>query len=154
MALRGDEKFVAQNRRARHDYLIEETLEAGIQLVGSEVKVLRQGLATIAEAYATERGGEIYLLNANVPTYAAARFNHEPRRARKLLLRRREINRLMGAVKRDGMTLLPLAVYFNARGMAKVELGLAKHRRKEDRREVEKTRDWQRDRARLMRERG
>ena len=154
MALRGDEKFVAQNRRARHDYLIEETLEAGIQLVGSEVKVLRQGLATIAEAYATERGGEIYLLNANVPTYPAARFNHEPRRARKLLLRRREINRLMGAVKRDGMTLLPLAVYFNARGMAKVELGLAKHRRKEDRREVEKTRDWQRDRARLMRERG
>jgi len=154
MALRGDEKFVAQNRRARHDYLIEETLEAGIQLVGSEVKVLRQGLATIAEAYATERGGEIYLLNANVPTYPAARFNHEPRRARKLLLRRREINRLMGAVKRDGMTLLPLAVYFNARGMAKLELGLAKHRRKEDRREVEKTRDWQRDRARLMRERG
>ena len=153
MALRGDEKFVAQNRRARHDYLIEETLEAGIQLVGSEVKVLRQGLATIAEAYATERGGEIYLLNANVPTYPAARFNHEPRRPRKLLLRRREINRLMGAVKRDGMTLLPLAVYFNARGMAKLELGLAKHRRKEDRREVEKTRDWQRDRARIMRDR-
>jgi SsrA-binding protein len=154
MALRGDEKYVAQNRRARHDYLIEDTLEAGIQLVGSEVKVLRQGLATIAEAYATERGGEIFLLNANFPTYPAARFNHEPRRPRKLLLRRREINRLMGAVKRDGMTLLPLAVYFNARGIAKLELGLAKHRRKEDRREVEKTRDWQRDRSRLMRERG
>ncbi len=154
MALRGDEKFVAQNRRARHDYLIEETLEAGIQLVGSEVKVLRQGLATIAEAYATDRAGEIFLLNANIPIYPSAHFNHEPRRPRKLLLRRREINRLIGAIKRDGMTLLPLAVYFNARGMAKIELGLAKHRRKEDRREVEKTRDWQRDRARLMRERG
>jgi SsrA-binding protein len=154
MALRGDEKYVAQNRRARHDYLIEDTLEAGIQLVGSEVKVLRQGLATIAEAYATERAGEIFLLNANFPTYPSARFNHEPRRPRKLLLRRREINRLMGAVKRDGMTLLALAVYFNARGIAKLELGLAKHRRKEDRREVEKTRDWQRDRSRLMRERG
>jgi len=154
MALRGDERYVAQNRRARHDYLIEETLEAGIQLVGSEVKVLRQGLATIAEAYATERAGEIFLLNANFPTYPAARFNHEPRRPRKLLLRRREINRLIGAVKRDGVTLLPLAVYFNARGMAKLELGLAKHRRKEDRREVEKARDWQRDRSRLMRERG
>ena len=154
MALRGDEKYVAQNRRARHDYLIEETLEAGIMLVGSEVKVLRQGLATIAEAYATERSGEMFLLNANFPTYPAAHFNHEPRRPRKLLLRRREINRLMGAVKRDGMTLLALAVYFNARGIAKLELGLAKHRRKEDRREVEKARDWQRDRSRLMREKG
>ncbi len=154
MALRGDERYVAQNRRARHDYLIESTLEAGIQLVGSEVKVLRQGLATIAEAYAAERGGEIFLLNANFPIYPSARFNHEPRRPRKLLLRRREIDRLIGAVKRDGVTLLPLAIYFNARGMAKLELGLAKHRKKEDRREVEKTRDWQRDRSRLMRERG
>ena len=154
MALRGDERYVAQNRRARHDYLIEDTLEAGIQLVGSEVKVLRQGLATIAEAYAAERGGEMFLLNANFPIYPPARFNHEPRRPRKLLLRRREIDRLIGAVKRDGVTLLPLAVYFNARGMAKLELGLAKHRKKEDRREVEKTRDWQRDRSRLMRERG
>jgi SsrA-binding protein len=154
MALRGDERYVAQNRRARRDYLIEDTLEAGIQLVGSEVKVLRQGLATIAEAYAAERAGEIFLLNANFPIYPSARFNHEPQRPRKLLLRRREINRLIGAVKRDGVTLVPLAVYFNARGRAKLELGLAKHRRKEDRRELEKTRDWQRDRSRLMRERG
>lgn len=154
MALRGDERYVAQNRRARRDYLIEDTLEAGIQLVGSEVKVLRQGLATIAEAYATERDGEIYLLNANFPIYPSAHFNHEPGRPRKLLLRRREINRLIGAVKRDGMTLVPLGVYFNPRGRAKLELGLAKGRRKGDRREVEKTRDWQRDRARLLRDRG
>ncbi len=154
MALRGDERYVAQNRRARHDYAFEETLEAGIQLVGSEVKVLRQGLASINEAYATERGGEIFLLNAHFPIYPAARFNHEPRRPRKLLLRRREIKRLLGAVKREGVTLIPLAVYFNERGRAKLELGLAKHRRKEDRREVEKARDWQRDRGRLMRERG
>ena len=116
--------------------------------------MLRQGLATIAEAYATERGGEIYLLNANFPIYPAAHFNHEPGRPRKLLLRRREINRLIGAVKRDGMTLVPLGVYFNPRGRAKLELGLAKGRRKGDRREVEKTRDWQRDRARLLRDRG
>jgi SsrA-binding protein len=154
MALRGDERRVAQNRRARHDYAIEDTLEAGIQLVGTEVKVLRQGLASIAEAYAAERSGEIFLLNSNFPTYPSARFNHEPRRARKLLLRRREINRLMGLVKRDGMTLVPLSVYFTARGMAKLELGLAKSRHKEDKRELVKTRDWQRARARVMRERG
>ncbi len=154
MALRGDERYVAQNRRARHDYAFEETLEAGIPLVGSEVTVLRQGLSSINEAYATERGGEIFLLNAHFPIYPAAHFNHEPRRPRKLLLRRREIKRLLGAVKREGVTLIPLAVYFNERGRAKLELGLAKHRRKEDRREVEKARDWQRDRGRLMRERG
>ena len=153
MALRGAERYVAQNRRARHDYAIESTIEAGIQLVGSEVKVLRQGLASINEAYAVDRGGELFLLNAYFPIYPAARFNHEPRRPRKLLLRRREIDRLLGAVKREGVTLIPLAIYFNPRGRAKLELGLAKHRRKEDRREVEKARDWQRDRARLMRER-
>lgn len=152
MALRGEERYVAQNRRARHDYLIEDTVEAGLQLVGSEVKVLRQGLASIGEAYATERGGEIYLVNAHFPIYPSARFNHEPGRPRKLLLHRREINRLMGAVKREGVTLIPLAIYFNQRGQAKLELGLAKGRRKADRREVEKTRDWQRDKARIMRE--
>jgi len=151
MALRGDERYVAQNRRARHDYLIESTLEAGMQLVGTEVKVLRQGLASIGEAYAAERGGQIYLLNAHVPIYPSARFNHEPRRPRKLLLHRREINKLMGAVKREGITLIPLAVYFNERGQAKLELGLAKGKRKADKREAEKARDWQRDKARLMR---
>ena len=153
MALRGDERFVAQNRRARRDFLIEDTIEAGLQLAGSEVKVLRQGLASIAEAYATERGGELYLVNAHFPIYAASRFNHEPRRARKLLLHRREINKLMGAIKREGVTLVPLAIYFNERGRAKLSLGLAKGKRKADRREAEKARDWQRDRARIMRER-
>jgi SsrA-binding protein len=153
MALRGEERYVAQNRRARHDYLIEDTVEAGLMLVGTEVKVLRQGLASINEAYATERGGEILLVNAHFPAYPSARFNHEPRRPRKLLLHRREIDKLMGAVKREGVTLIPLAIYFNARGQAKLELGIAKGRRKADRREVEKTRDWQRDKARIMRER-
>ena len=153
--MRAGDRYAAQNRRARYDYLIEDTLEAGLVLQGSEVKVLRQGQASIAEAYADASGGELFLVNANIPEYkASSRFNHLPRRPRKLLLRRREINRLMGAVKRDGMTLLALAVYFNARGIAKLELGLAKHRRKEDRREVEKARDWQRDRSRLMREKG
>jgi SsrA-binding protein len=154
MALRGDERYVAQNRRARHDYLIIDTLEAGIALAGTEVKVLRQGLASINESYATERGGEIYLLNAHFPIYPAARLNHEPRRPRKLLLRRREINKLLGAVKREGVTLVPLSVYFNERGFAKVELGLAKGKRKADKREAEKARDWQRNKARLMREKG
>src|SRR6185437_5039777 len=154
MALRGTERYVAQNRRARHDYLIETTLEVGIALVGTEVKVLRQGLASINEAYAAERDGELWLVNSHFPTYPPARFNHEPRRLRKLLLRRREINRLMGAIRRDGMTIVPLSVYFNARGRAKLELGLAKGKRKSDKRETEKARDWQRDKARLMRDRG
>jgi SsrA-binding protein len=152
MALRGDERYVAQNRRARFDYEIQDTLEVGLMLVGSEVKVLRQGLATIAEAYATDRAGEIFLLNANIPIYPSAHFNHEPRRPRKLLLRRREINRLIGAIKRDGVTLVPLGIFFNPRGRAKLELGLAKGKRKADKREVEKARDWQRDKARVMRE--
>jgi SsrA-binding protein len=153
MALRGTERYVAQNRRARHDYHIENTLEAGLQLAGTEVKVLRQGLASINEAYATERDGAIFLVNAHFPEYPAARFNHEPRRPRKLLLHRREINRLMGAIKREGITLVPLSIYFNERGRAKLELGLAKGKRKADKREAEKARDWQRDRARIMRER-
>lgn len=153
MALRGDERYVALNRRARHDYVIEDTIEAGLRLVGTEVKVLRRGLASINEAYATERGGEIFLVNAYFPVYPSARVNHEPRRPRKLLLHRREINRLLGAIKREGVTLVPLSIYFNERGQAKLQLGLAKGRRKADKREVEKTRDWQRDRARIMRER-
>lgn len=151
MALRGDEKYVAQNRRARHDYLIEDTLEAGMQLTGTEVKVLRRGLASIAESYASDESGQIYLINANFPEYPAARFNHEPRRARRLLLHRREINKLLGAIKRDGYTIVPLAIYFNDRGRAKIELGLAKGKRKADKREAEKQRDWQRNRARILR---
>lgn len=152
MALRGTERFVAQNRRARHDYHIENTVEAGIMLAGTEVKVLRQGLASINEAYATERDGDIYLINAHFPEYPSARVNHEPGRLRKLLLHRREINRLMGAIKREGITLVPLSIYFNDRGRAKVELGLAKGKRKADKRESEKQRDWQRDKARIMRD--
>jgi len=154
MALRGSERFVAQNRRARHDYHIETTVEAGLMLTGTEVKVLRQGVASINEAYAVERDGDLYLINSHFPLYPASRFNHEPERPRKLLLHRREINRLAGAIKRDGITLVPLAIYFNERGRAKLELGLAKGKRKSDKREAEKARDWQRDRARLMRERG
>jgi len=153
MALRGTERFVAQNRRARYDYQIDDTIEAGMQLVGTEVKVLRQGLASINEAFATERDGALYLVNAHFPEYPSARFNHAPGRPRRLLLHKREINRLRGAIKRDGITLVPLAIYFNERGRAKLELGLAKGKRKGDKRESEKARDWQRDKSRIMRER-
>jgi SsrA-binding protein len=143
----------AQNRRARHDYHIEETVEAGLVLHGTEVKSLRAGGASIAEAYAGPQGGEIYLHNAHIPEYLAARhFGHEPRRPRKLLLKRREMKRLVGAVQRAGVTLVPLSIYFNARGIAKVQLGLAKGKRKVDKRAAEKARDWKRDQARLLRE--
>jgi SsrA-binding protein len=152
MALRGTERFVAQNRRARYDYHIEDTIEAGMQLAGTEVKVLRQGLASINEAFATERDGALFLVNAHFPEYPSARFNHAPGRPRRLLLHKREIDRLKGAIKREGITLVPLAIYFNARGRAKLELGLAKGKRKADKRETEKKRDWQRDRSRIMRE--
>jgi SsrA-binding protein len=155
VAPRAGDRYAAQNRRARYDYHIAETLEAGMQLQGTEVKVLRQGLASINEAYATERGGEIFLVNAHFPEYpSATRFNHEPRRPRKLLLRKREVDKLLGAIKREGVTLVPLSLYFNDRGIAKCELGLAKGKKKADKRETEKTRDWQRDKARIMREKG
>jgi SsrA-binding protein len=153
--MRAGDRYAAQNRRARHDYLIEEKLEAGLVLQGSEVKVLRQGQASIAEAYASESGGELFLVNANIPEYSAAKnFNHQPRRPRKLLLHRREMTRLLGAIRREGMTIVPLSIYFNERGRAKVELGLAHGKRKADKREAEKARDWQRDKARIMRSRG
>jgi len=154
MTLRGDERYVALNRRARHDYFIEDTIEAGIELTGTEVKVLRRGLGSIAEAYAAERGNELILVNAHIPEYAASRFNHEPRRARRLLLHRRELNRLLGGIKRDGITIVPLSVYFNERGRAKIELGIAKGKRKTDKRQAEKARDWQRSRARILRAHG
>lgn len=147
----GGGNIVAQNRKARHEYLIEDRLEAGIALVGSEVKALRAGHVSIGEAFATEKGGEILLLNAHIGEYAsAARFNHEPRRARRLLLHRREIARLIGAVQRQGMTLVPLSIYFNPRGIAKVELALARGKRQIDKRDTIKERDWQRQKARLM----
>jgi SsrA-binding protein len=152
--MRTTDRYAALNRRARHDYLIEDKLEAGLVLHGTEVKSLRHGGASIAEAYADEQGGELFLVNANIPEYkASAHFNHEPRRPRKLLLHRKQMNRLMGAVKREGVTIVPLALYFNARGRAKVELGLATGKRKSDKRQAERDRDWQRSRARLMRSR-
>ena len=147
--------MVAQNRKARHDYAIEETFEAGIVLTGTEVKSLRQGRAAITEAYAGEREGELFLLNAHIPEYtAASRFNHEPRRPRKLLLHRREIAKLVAAVQRKGMTVVPLSVYFTATGLAKVELALARGKRTYDKRIAVKERDWKRQKARLLRDRG
>jgi len=153
--MRAADRYVAQNRRARHDYLIEDTIEAGVVLHGTEVKVLRKGQASIAEAYADESAGELFLVNANIPEYASsAHFNHQPRRPRKLLLHRKQMNRLLGAIRREGVTIVPLSIYFNERGRAKVELGLAHGRKKADRRQAEKDRDWRRDKARLMRARG
>ncbi|GGD96010.1 SsrA-binding protein [Tsuneonella deserti] len=148
-------KTVAENRRARYDYFIEDKFEAGLMLTGTEVKSLRAGEATIAESYAEVRGGEVWLVNANVPEFSHGnRFNHEPRRPRKLLLNAREIDKMTGAVERKGMTLVPLSIYFNGRGRAKVELALAKGKNSADKRQSTKDRDWQRDKARLMRERG
>ena len=153
--MRAGDRYAAQNRRARHDFLIEDTLEAGLVLYGSEVKVLRTGQASIAEAYADAQAGELFLVNANIPEYKAAnRFGHEPRRPRKLLLHRKEMNKLLGAIRREGVTVVPLSIYFNERGRAKVELGLAHGKKKADRRQAEKERDWQRDKARIMRARG
>jgi len=146
---------IAENRRARRDYVIEETLETGIVLTGTEVKSLRGGKVSLSEAFAGPRSGDLYLLNCTIDEYSNARhFSHEPRRPRKLLVHRRERDRLLGAVKRDGVTLVPLKIYFNARGLAKLQLGLAKGRKKHDKREMEKARDWQRQKARVMRDRG
>jgi SsrA-binding protein len=148
-------KLIAENRRARFDYMIEQTMEAGIQLLGTEVKALRNGRANIAESYASPERGELFLVNAYIPEYApAAQFNHEPRRARKLLVKKRELNKLMGAVEREGRTIVPLKLYFNERGRAKLEIALARGKKAHDKRETSKQRDWQRDKARLLREKG
>ena len=148
-------KVVADNRRARFNYEIGESFEAGIALTGSEVKSLRQGRATIAESYADARGGEIWLINSNIPEYLqAGRFNHPPKRARKLLLHARQINRLIGAVEREGMTIVPLKLYFNEQGRAKVEIALAKGKKLHDKRETLKKRSWDRERGRLLRQKG
>jgi len=154
-ATKNNYTVVAVNRRARHDYHVEETLEAGIELLGTEVKSLREGKANIAESYASEEGGEFWLINAHIPEYGPAnRFNHNPRRLRKLLLHRREIDKLAASVNRGGMTVVPLKLYFNSGGIAKVELGLAKGKKLHDKRETEKKRDWKREQARLLREKG
>ena len=151
----GAKQIAAQNRRARHDFHIEERFEAGLVLTGSEVKSLRGGRASIGEAYVTERGGELFLQGAHIPEYnAATHNNHEPRRLRKLLVHRRELAKLIGQVRREGYTLVPLAIYFSQRGIAKLEVGLARGKRKPDKREDIKARDWDRRKARLLRERG
>lgn len=148
-------KVAAENRKARFNYAIEDTIEAGISLTGTEVKSVRNGKSTIAESYADARGGEIWLINATIPEYLQAnRFNHEPKRPRKLLLHRKQINKLMGAVERQGMTLIPLKLYFNEKGRAKLLLALAKGKQLHDKRETEKKRDWSREKGRLLRARG
>jgi SsrA-binding protein len=146
-------KLVADNRRARFNYEIGETFEAGIVLTGSEVKSLRAGKATIGESYADSRGGEMWLINSNIPEYQqAGRFNHLPKRPRKLLLHQRQINKLAGAVEREGMTVVPLKLYFNERGRAKVEIALARGKKLHDKRETLKKRSWDRERGRLLRQ--
>ncbi len=158
MAEKKDErkiKVVAENRKARFNYAIEDSLEAGIVLTGTEVKSIRNGKATIAESYADAREGEIWLLNANIPEYLQAnRFNHVPKRPRKLLLHKRQANKLIGAVERQGMTLIPLKLYFDERGRAKIELALAKGKKLHDKRETERNRSWDRERGRLLRDKG
>ncbi|ANH03613.1 MULTISPECIES: SsrA-binding protein SmpB [Shinella] len=148
-------KIVAENRKARFNYEIIDTYEAGLVLTGTEVKSLREGKANIAESYASDEGGEIWLINSYLPEYLQAnRFNHETRRRRKLLLSRREIHRLRNAINREGMTLVPLKIYFNDAGRAKLELALAKGKKLHDKRETEKERDWNRQKSRLLRDRG
>lgn len=147
-------KIAAQNRRARFDYAILEVVEAGIMLSGSEAKSLRAGLSSINESYAGEMKGEIYLFNANIPEYTqASHFNHEPKRPRKLLLRKRQVNKFLGAIRRKGLTLIALSIYFNEKGKAKVELALGKGKNVVDKRETIKERDWNRDKSRLLRDR-
>lgn len=146
-------KTVAENRKARFDYFIEDKFEAGIALTGTEVKSLRFGEGSIAESYAEIKNGECWLVNANVPEFSHGnRFNHEPKRPRKLLLNERELSKLHGAVERKGMTLVPLSIYFNSRGRAKVELALAKGKNAADKRHTIKDRDWKRDKARILRD--
>lgn len=150
-----DRKIVADNRKAHYAYAIDSTMEAGIILHGSEVKSLRGGKATIAESYAMAKDGEIFLVNAYIPEYTMAnRFNHEPKRMRKLLVHRREAAKLAASIQREGMTLVPLKLYFTPKGVAKIELGIAKGKKLHDKRETEKQRDWARDKARLMRDKG
>ena len=157
MAAKTDRKLriIADNRKARFNYEIGEVFEAGIALTGSEVKSLRQGKASIGESYADARGGEIWLVNANIAEYLqAGRFNHLPKRPRRLLLHKRQINKLSGAVEREGMTLVPLKLYFNEKGRAKIEIALARGKKLYDKRQTEKKRSWERERGRLLRAKG
>lgn len=148
-------KVVAENRRARFDYFVEDRLEAGIELQGTEVKALRGGEGSIAESYATIEGEEVWLINSHIPEYSHGnRMNHEPRRRRKLLLKGREIAKLHGAITRQGLTLVPLSIYFNSAGRAKIELAVARGKKAHDKRETIKQRDWKREQARVMRQHG
>ncbi len=148
-------KTVAENRRARFDYAVDTVYEAGIALTGTEVKALRGGEGSIAESYAEVKGSEVWLVNSNIPEFSHGnRFNHEPKRPRKLLLHEREINKMHGAVMRQGMTLVPLSIYFNAQGRAKVELAIAKGRKAHDKREHIKEQEWKREAGRLLKDRG
>ena len=148
-------KSIAENRRARFDYFLEDSVEAGLVLTGTEVKSLRVGRANIAESYAAVEGREIVLINADIPPYGHAnRFNHEPRRPRKLLLHRKQIDKLISSVQRDGRTLIPVKLYFNEKGTVKLEIALAKGKKLHDKRETEQARDWKREQGRLMRDRG
>ena len=149
------QKVVAENRRARFDYFVEDRFEAGVQLTGTEVKSLRSGEGSIAESYATVDGEEVWLINSHIPEYSHGnRLNHEPKRARKLLLKGREISKLQGAITRQGLTLVPLSIYFNGPGRAKVELALARGKKVHDKRETVKERDWKREQQRLLRSNG
>jgi SsrA-binding protein len=158
MAAKKDDgrRLVAENRKARHEYFITDSLEAGLQLTGTEVKSLRKGQANIAESYASAEEGGLWLVNSYIPEYQGAGrfFQHEPRRKRRLLLRKKEIHKLAVATERQGMTLIPLELYFNARGIAKLKLALAEGKKLHDKRETEKKRDWNREKARLLREKG
>ncbi|MEP9371069.1 SsrA-binding protein SmpB [Mesorhizobium sp. KR1-2] len=148
-------KVAAENRKARFSYEVIDTIEAGLVLTGTEVKSLRQGQANIQESYASAEGGEIWLINSYVPEYLQGnRFNHEPRRRRKLLLSKREMARLQQAVEREGMTMVPLKIYFNDKGRAKLLLAVARGKKLHDKRESEKQRDWNREKGRLLKERG
>jgi len=147
-----ERRMVAQIRKARHNYFIDEVLEAGIMLAGTEVKSLRQGKATIGDAYAGDKAGEIWLYNVTIPEYDSGGYvKHDEKRARKLLLKKREISKLLGAVQRDGITLVPLSIYFNPRGIAKVELGLARGKKQYDKRAAIKEREWNREKQRVLR---
>ena len=149
------QKIAAENRKARHNYFIENDLEVGVVLEGSEVKALREGKAQIAESYASVEGGELWLINSYIPAYHKAKtFGHDERRRRKLLAHRREVARLWQAIGREGATLVPLKLYFNEKGVAKLQLGIATGKKLADKRDAEKKRDWQRDKARLLRARG
>lgn len=146
-------RIAAQNRKARHNYFIEDTIECGMVLTGTEVKSLRNGRASITEAYAAEKEGELYLINANIPVYEGGnRFNHEPKRMRKLLAHKKELAKLLGLTTQKGYTLVPLHIHFNDRGIAKVAIGVGKGKQSHDKRDSIKDRDWKRDKARLMRE--